>query len=227
MTNSTKEEFLLLYYQWAREDFDREIREGWPLLSRLPNRIAARVIRHLKSIPIESREELIRAKLKLFHPVATKLMGDEMTERESKMVDAFIMSTLYPLPEEEALKSKGPMQRRKFMGHAQAALRRVLGEDVQAAAPDEDWFFTEIGPVRVKTVASYEKVPSCEHRLFVGKEQIYRSASILSWLGIASVTDFDIIPRGEEEQAAELLAELCGHYLTAVRDIVGRMTTLS
>lgn len=227
MSDTVKEEFLLLYYEWARQDFAREVQQGWPFLKRLPSSSSFRWLKLIESMGVDAREDLIRAMLKRFHPVAVKFLGDEMTARETEVFEAASLVRMYPHQEEEAFTSKGRMNRRKFMRHAQEALRPILGTDVQEAAPDEDWYFTAIGPARVKTVANYEKEPSCDHRLFVGDKQIFRGASILSWLGISSGTEFDMVPRGEEEQAAELLAELCGHYLTAVRDIVGRMTTLS
>lgn len=119
------------------------------------------------------------------------------------------------------------MDKRKFMRHAKEALRRVLGTDIQKAAPDEEWFFTTLGPARLKTIVSYEREPSYDQHLHVNDELVLKWASVFSWLGIAGQTTFDLIPRGEEEAAAELLAELCGHFLKAAQEIVGQMKTLA
>jgi hypothetical protein len=74
-----KDEFAVRYYRWAREDFRREIGQGFPLLGSIKGTAALRLLAAMESLGPDEQVRFADALVKRFHPRATELLNEPLT----------------------------------------------------------------------------------------------------------------------------------------------------
>jgi hypothetical protein len=73
---ATRDEFLLRYYVWSKQQSQQELESGFPVLRRVKNGTVERFLRFLEPLDRDDKMLLRSALLKMFHPKWSQLSGD-------------------------------------------------------------------------------------------------------------------------------------------------------
>jgi len=216
-----RDEFAVRYYHWALEDARSQVEGNLEALRAIRGSSAIRSVAYLDSLTREGQMEVLGALIKVFHPRAVVLTGKPKTEREERLVAEAIERRRGENPLEASLGERKRMKPREFTVAAKPALASLLGGTVEELVPKTEQFTTRLGNWNLKTVIKYSRPVSYLHRIEDETgHRIADSISILSWLGLSSQTLFDLIPEGEEQQAARTIVELCARFKNAALQLL-------
>lgn len=225
-----RDEFAVRYYQWALGDARREVSEAFRLVRSIKDALAMRSLAYLERLlPIE-QIELLTALIKRFHPRAVELTGERLTAREEGLMktkdDAIL---LLQLPMEAELGPLSPnkrprMSRSRFATLLKKQMADLLGTP-PAAVKQAGMFRTGIGDWTLSTIVTYGSPPVYTQNIRVAERwSLQEAISVLSWLGIAGQTSWDLARAGDEAETARSIRNCCAHFLEAVRGLLSGLS---
>jgi len=225
-----KDEFALRYYRWAQEDSRREVNEDLRLLRQVKSHVAIRILTYIEGLSTDERIRLSDAQIKVGHPRAAELLGEQLTTGEQALLEERREILLQPVPLEAELegepygKKRIPrMNRGRFATLAKTELTRTLGQPEKKWRTGA-WFSNRIGEWTVSTDAGLGSPPYYLQNIRKGERQrLVEHVSLLAWLGIGQTT-WDLARRGDELETARAMATLCSHFLEAAPRLLEGLT---
>lgn len=222
---SPGDQFVVAFYQWAREDFRREITEGFPFLSRIRQRyLLLRQLPAIKSLSPEDQLFLASALVKRFHFAAARAAGDIVSAEEERLYSWYMSAIRKIRPEEFKVDQPGNINRRQFATLIKEELKPILGDDVEPFGRNVWRYWTPVGDLMMLT---YVDIGGQHQQLTYSQALTSRATpyaplgmSILSWLGISSQTMWDLLTDSDCPEAARVLGRLCSHFIEAVDRIL-------
>lgn len=227
-----KDEFAVRYYQWAMEDFRREMREGFPLLRKIKGSASLRLVTLMQSLGQDEQILLSSGLVKRFHRRATNLLKEPLTAQEDSLCQGYVASIITPIP------AKGEIERRIRAGIARRVnrsrlaalckkdLQPILGNPSDVWGPRECWYETPIDGwnvcTNVHTYGGNFYQLNYHHRIHPSGSvyELENGISVLAWLGITSMTNWDLLTDQDMSQAARTLALVCSHFIQAVPSLL-------
>lgn len=206
-------EFLVRFYQWALRDALLEMESGFPLISRIHGFHPKSFLWALEDMSTAEREELVRAMVRRFHPAAIDLLGEPLTSRELTILERFRderMSWQYS-------SGKG-VRVGRLRGLLEGAVSNYLTAGMQRVdlGPRMIGFQVDVGHWSVSTNFDYSKRPFYYQSIDAPQERLETHISIHSWMGISSMTEWDLALAGEEERVVAAMMEASERFLVAV-----------
>jgi hypothetical protein len=223
-----KERFSIGYYRWAGREWEREIRDGYPLLRSLPTPYAGLVVDFLENtLSAEQRDLLVRARRKKFHPLAAAALGEELTAEEKDVLARFEAWSTQRLHLLGSASGRTARERKPWAAVLKERLD-FLGPARKLQGPLEWTHTTEVNGWIVTTwldLGGRFMDVSYGHDLADAakpKPSFQRFISLLSWLGLSSATKWNV-PGDDIEPSAETLVRLCRHFLAAIPEITAEI----
>lgn len=214
------------FYRWALEDFQREIREGFPLLRQIKNSyLLTRQIPSIESLSPNDQQHLASVLVKRAHYGAVQSIGETISAEEWRVHKWYMSDIARIRPEEFRANSQllHRINRKQFATLLKTELMPVLGDDVEPFQHNIWRYWT---PVRHWSILTYVDIGGQHHQLSYSqvvttKEVRYHpmGTSILAWLGISSQTIWDCLAAEDCPEAAKMLAMLCSHFIDAIEKI--------
>lgn len=210
-----RDEFLIRFYGWAKEFSQHEFSHGFPLVSQIRNPSAARLVSFAALLNVGERKLLCHALLKRFHPRAAKLANDLPSSEEEAILRRYSAARkAFPIDSfSEKAQSLPKTRLRKMLLNK---LRVVLGDPIDS--PDHDeweyrvhfdcWNVSTRIDIGGRRVLGYEHAIRASESVF-----LHRQISVLSWMGIASQTDWVSMSEAEQEKTLESIGHLCKLFM--------------
>lgn len=225
-----KEEFAVRYYRWALEDARREVSEGFRLVRSIKDALAMRTVAYLERLSLIEQIELLSALIKRFHPRAVELTSERMSLREEglmKAKDDAILSLHLPI--EAELGPFSPNKRPRMSRSRFATLLKKEMVDLFGEPPPADkkagFFRTPIGDWTFSTSVSYGSPPLYLQSIRATERwYLQEYVSVLSWLGIAGQTSWDLARAGDEAETVHSIRNCCAHFLEAARGLLSGLS---
>jgi hypothetical protein len=215
-----RSKFAVRYYQWALKEARNEWVNDFGRLRSLSGAFAQEAVLMFDSLEKGEQWDVFQALVKKFHPLALTASGEFMTDHEEKLFQWALEWRRRSSPQERAPGRK-PMKRRLFVSATRKRLAQVLGTSHEIFNSQTDYYQTPVDSWSLGTFVDFGKPLSYHHNVTVKSgEQLGAFISVLSWLGIAGQTSFDLVTEGEEDAAAEICAGFCADFLMAVKDLV-------
>ena len=222
-----RDAFYLNYYHWAQRDFRWQVENNFSLLRALRGRMVQRFMAYITSLNKEQQLELGSAIVKRFHPTAMSLQGEQLTIKEQGLCDVVTRIVTTALPDEPD-DVPGKINKKTFSGMIKDSLRPVCGDVSEKLGP-HDWkyetvcgnwvihTFVDVGG-RYRQLAYHHSIGT------VDGKQLTSVISILSWLGIASQTVWDLMTVQDMEEAAQSLAKVCSHFIESASEFLNEIS---
>ena len=166
-------ELCLRKYQWAREDFLREIQEGYMFLRTLSHRHVRQFLSYMEQLPASEQSELARLLVGSSHLPALALLGESLTKEDEARMNAYregMKSIVLP-----AVWSITPVTKTFAVKRADVAktvlpvLSHAFGEKPQKFASLQWFYTTPVGDWRFLTELDFSGTWGteirCYHRL--------------------------------------------------------------
>lgn len=215
------QEFLVRFYEWSLADALREVEIGFPLISRIHGVHGRRFVSALEGVPREAREELLRLMVRRFHPVAMELLGTPLTDGDLEVLEEFLMKRMSNWQSSAAKGIKGRRLRSLLQSVPPYKSDSVMRpSDLGPSFLD---FQIDIGPWTVFTYVECGRYPNYHHLVRSPQEYLQSQISVQSWMGIASVTEWDLAEPGDEESIVATMKEAFGRFLDAVPSLLDRL----
>lgn len=241
MDAKTVDEFAVRFYKWSLDDTQRELGEGFPLLRRVKGASALGLIDYIESLPAEQRGQFVVALVKRVHLKALEITGDHLTGDENELINQYLSSHMNFVGKyfnEYGVQRYKPGIRGKSLDKKKLAalitdkLRPVCGEvhsryqkyEWLHRTTCEGWFIDTL----VEVLNWNPQIKYYHYIVSPVEEAEYIKREALDWSGIylrLGVTpkllmgffpvEWDMLLPGDEEQTAEVLAELCSHFMNA------------
>jgi hypothetical protein len=198
-------EFAVRYYRWAVQDTRAEMEAGFPLVSRLGEENAESYLSVINRLDRPDRYDLVAAFIKRFHPVATRLLNEEMTREEEKLLE-------WATDKRREMLGAPPRPRprvssRKLKSILENELQKRLSPppELSNVGPKMFRFMSHFGPWVVQTWLDYGRRPQYFHHIDGEGTSLAKFVSIESWMGISGTTDWTIGPKSEMEIATTMV----------------------
>jgi len=197
--NSVRHEFSVRLYQWALADALREAELGFPLISTLASSHSQSFLWQLQN--------------------TTLVLLDPLSPTEVAMLDSFDERRMY-WPTTKL--NTGRVKLGKLSNLVGSAFPAIHGDRCRpiASEPKSHSFFLTVEQFIVKTEIVFDRPIFYRHHIYAEGEEISTNMSIFAWVGIASLTDFDLAEKGAEELVVTQLAESITRFLAAVPALV-------
>jgi hypothetical protein len=227
-----KDEFAVRYYQWAMEDFSREMREGLPLLRKIKGSASLRLVTLMESLGQDEQLLLSSGLVKRFHRRATELLNEPLTAEEDRLCQDYASSIVTPVPAEGETERRiragiaRRVNRDRLAALSKKELEPILGNPSDVWRPREWWYETPIDGWNVRTnvhtYGGYSYQLNYHHRIHPSGSvyELENWISVLSWLGITSMTNWDLLTDQDMSQAARTLALVCSHFIQAAPSLL-------
>jgi hypothetical protein len=212
------------FYEWALNDFQREITEDFPFLSRVAWSIPIKVIAIMRSLPLEARQRL-GSTLVRTHKVhiSAEAVATTCTVDDERMRAWYFEQMRHPVREDLEANSK---ERWVTYIRDKRELMRAVREELMVAFPGEAprksktelRFHTSVHGFELETIvyAGHSWQLWYRHRLRHEPSGVdVNDISLLSWLGITSVTYWYYITEASIPEAAKTVGDLCRHFIAA------------
>jgi hypothetical protein len=211
--------FEIRYYRWGLDQALRDSREGFPRLRLVNGAVATANYRYLAGLGDDEREALIRAMAKRFHPRAVELEGESMLQAEERLLDR----------KDTAIWTMGNLSRPIGTRGARAggirkgirAVSARIGERLEESKSSERFEQRSAG-WSVRTVVVYSSNPSYIQFVLGANEKYLRDGiSILSWLGVAGQSAWDLAFEGQEANTSASMVRAATYFLDAAQGLLG------
>src|SRR5262245_58016569 len=224
---TARDEFALRFYQWARDDFRREIREGLQFIASIKGSAALRFIEIWNTLSTREQSILARALLKWAHQEAVEHLGDYRSAEEDELLQRYLTLAREDCQIEREIwkrrfAGQGPVKkinRRRFASLTKEKLKPILGESFQIMGRNDVQFSRTIGSWTVNTRVIVGQPPYYHHRI-VAVDHVFlweQPIDILSWLGIPMGLTWNLILDDDDAVGAAIsMATVCAHFMRAV-----------
>jgi hypothetical protein len=208
-----RDEFLVRFYQWARQDMLRESREGFPFVRRIANPVARRFVEFAASLKEPDAFAFYSGIVKRAHRRAVELLQNRPTPEETAVLEQY---KEYILSAPPAVLPRGlRTNRTKLRQVLLSGLASALGSPLEVSSNGAVWMYQmPMGHWSLRTsidtggnrLAGYWHTIAARETVF-----LHDHVSVLSWLGIGQT---EWIQTREEDYVgiAECLVELHDHF---------------
>lgn len=212
------QEFLVRFYKWSLADALGEMEAGFPLISRVHGVHGRGFVSALEGVPREAREELLRLVVRRFHPVAMELLGTPLTSGDLEVLEELQMKRMsgWQLSTMKGIKGRqlrSLLQAAPPYGPDSAMRPSDLG-------PSFLDFQVDVGPWTVSTYVECSRYPRYYHSIRSPQEFLESHVSVQSWMGIASVTEWDLAAPGDEGRIAATMRDAFKRFLGAMPSLL-------
>ena len=244
MMEPLRDQFMMRFYQWARVDANREHSQDFPYLGRIKSSSALRFMEYFGALSEQQKPIAMRAMVKRFHQKGATLSGDAIAPDEQTIIEGYLSWKQVRIPgtskaawdpcskaerQLRELERAGSLEfkvnRGKLRGILVESLSPIIGERDQSWMAGDTWrHCLRIGDWLVLTcfdTGGRNRQLAYDHTICV-REHVYllERTSILSWLGISSQTEWDLVTNSELQDVADTLIHLCRHFLLALPDLL-------
>ena len=219
---SATDEFQRRFFRWALREWEREAAADFPMLRKVQHPSAFRSVEFFESLPRERWLEVSRALTKRFHPRATKLLGQGLTENERGLIERCDLHRRNPSTHEQEISGTSTVTKRQVAAIVKSALSFLGAPERLGGATEWRHRFEHQGWVihTYLDVGGSFNSASYSHDIAHGdKPPFLRLVSLLSWLGLSGATKWKIVNEADATYAAQTMAELTRHFLSAVPDL--------
>jgi len=228
------------FYFWALADWNRELRDNFPLLRAVYDEGPQPAVEIMEQLAPDRREAVSIALVKRFTDEDTLRRLEALpTIEERNLAEWFVEKCLarrarrsgaVVLPgsySKAALPKK--LKRKKLKRHIIGALHPILGDKYEEWGDSFEWRYrTKIGPWHVITyidVGGQGHQLSYDHSVLLSdRVRLFEGISLLSWLGICSQTNWQGLVDGDAEPAALVLATIVAHFMEAAPKLLKGLT---
>jgi hypothetical protein len=207
--------FAVRYYRWALDDALRGAQEDFPGIRLVVGALAIKNYHYLSSLKDQEREAVIRAMVKRFHSRAIDLTGESLSPAEQLLLTRKDLS-IRSMP--DVARPEG-VRAKYIRRHLRDASSR-LGKQLEMS-PAGERFELQTSGWTVRTIVVYSANPS--YVQFVVDEvgnYLQDGISVLSWLGVAGQSTWDLAAEGEEAATAVSIVDAADVFLKAAPDLL-------
>ncbi len=219
-------QFLVRYYEWAEQEWQREIEAGLPRLTVLPCRSLRAAALTLRRRGEDEQRRIAGVLLKRFHPEARQVLAQPWTPEDEALFERFHRERFDAITQADVSARPAPkIDTKTFRKQLREALTALTG-----SGPDPEY---EIGVEwrHVQCVAGLRLVTyadtggrtrqaECQQDVYAADgSEIRRFISLGAWLGLGQ-TRFDCIEPGDESKAAAEIVDLCRYFTEALPCLV-------
>jgi hypothetical protein len=210
------------FYEWALNDFQREIAEDFPFLRRVAWSLPIKVIAIMRSLPLEARQQLGSTLVRTHRVrITAEEVATTWTADDERMRAWYHEQMRHPV--REVLEANS-LERWATYIRDKRELMRAVRDELMVAFPGEAprksrtelRFHTSVHGFELETIvdAGHSWQLCYEHRLRHGPSGVdVKDISLLSWLGITSVTLWYYITEVTIPEAAKTVGGLCRHFI--------------
>lgn len=222
-SDAVRSALVVRLYQWALQDWERELCNGLPMLRAVRSPEAFRLLDLMDRLGLEEQRSLARALMKRFHPEAVSALGDQPNETETAILAQWDSWRRHPSKREDMLGERGKVDRKR--------LATIIKEGLASLGPPE-----KLGSLEWRYVTTCEgwavttyldlggrfSDVAYHHDLGEGERPPHvRFIPLLSWLGVGGgATRWKISSEDEATATAAVLGEICRHFIGAIPDLV-------
>lgn len=213
---TVRDQFLVRFYEWAREDMLRESREGFPFVRRISNPTARLFLDFASRLREHDAFAFYSGVVKRSHRRAVELLQDLPSVEEKALLEQYRKHTLSMRP---AIGPHDPRTgRAKLRKALLGGLSPALGNPLELSANGEIWMYQmPMGCWTLRTTIDTggKRLLGYWHTI-VAREPVFLhdQLSLLSWLGI-SQTDWTQAQAEDYSGIVECLVELHTHFMNA------------
>lgn len=165
-------ELCLRKYQWAWEDFLREIQEGYMFLRTLPHPHIRQFLSYVERLPASEQLELARVLVGSSHLPALALLGESLTKEDEARMNAYragISSIVLPAVSASPITKTFAVKRADVAKTVLPVLSFAFGDKPQKFASLQWFYTTPVGDWRFFTELDFSGTWGteirCHHRL--------------------------------------------------------------
>lgn len=217
------------FHEWALNDFQREVAEDFPFLRRVAWSIPMKVIAIMRPLPLEARQQLASTRVKSRRVCINSEEVAKTWTADDERMRAWYQEQLRQ-PVREVLEAEN-LERWVTYIRDKRELMRAVREELMVVFPGEAprksktelRFHTSVHGFEVETIvyAGHSWQLWYFHRLrHVPSGVDVSDISLVSWLGITTVTYWRYITEATIPEAAKTVGDLCRHFLAAADDFL-------
>jgi hypothetical protein len=210
------------FYEWAVNDFQREIAEDFPFLRRVGWSLPINVVAIMRSLPLEARQQL-GSTLVRTHKVhiTAEAVATTCTVDDERMRAWYYEQMRHPVREDLEANSLERWatyisDKRELMRAVREELMLVFPGEAPRKSKTELRFHTSVHGFELETFvfAGHTWQLWYLHRLRHEPSGVDVSdISLLTWLGITTVTYWRYITEPTIPEAAKTVGDLCRHFI--------------
>ena len=218
--------FAVRFYQWAKQDALREINDGFPFLKTIKGSIPMRHLEIMEALHPDKCLRFAIARVKLSHPKAVEITGEFQTPEEKDLIQEYCnLARQSSQFENEIWRQRyfgsGPIKKvnkKKFAVLLENELARTFENSTLQQGANIIAIETQVGNWTVSTrVRSGQPPGYLQHIRAIEPVYLVEAVSMLSWMGICSQTDWNLLLTDEDAaQATKSITSICLHFTQAV-----------
>jgi len=226
---SARRAFGRRYHEWAIRQVEEELREGFPLLSRLRHPTAIRYMVWVESLEPSQREPFARAMLdRMFRPYASQL-GTDAPRFDEALVEPFLaqgggIPPAQVMAYEQRNDSEHRLPRKSLWSALKAELSPLFPQGFHSMGSGEWQAVNDVGGWKVVTdvdlggnlrQVGYDHAIRTEAK--VGSPTLWdRPISAFTWLGVTGQTDLRYFTVDEIPELVSTVKAACARFLDVV-----------
>jgi hypothetical protein len=228
--NEAQAEFAVRYYRWARGEFRREIEQGFPVLKRLKTRPSSLCLHWMAKLTPENQLKFGDGLAKRFRKEALQSTGEGLDDWQKALIKRYTDSTVsipHPRGDLPDISAAALRLRRKNMATLlKSHLAPVFNQEPKNLGGGTWRYTNAIAELQLETHLDFggrSRLVEYSHNIvFSGYQLLVQFASVESWLGLAGGTSWSHldVDDSEAEGTAQLIAELCAHFLEVAPGLV-------
>lgn len=227
----TADRFLVQYYRWALAEMQKEILADLSRVRRVKGTSAQKYVRFIGSLKPNAVFPAAAALVKRYHKRALELVGQTLNPEDQQWIDAFLdfekpfTATWSPVIADQTYNAlvnhvKGPrLDKRELARELRNRLKGVFASDGDnSLGPQSRRYIIKNGPLILNTHIEWGGRLPLRYSHSVTADNLQRityDISLLSWLGVCSVTSWNLLANEDIISAAELVEELCAYFRSA------------
>jgi hypothetical protein len=228
-----RDEFLVRFYRWSLEDYQRHNRENFALFRACPDLTMVQFLRFLEPLSLAEREVLGPALVKRFHKRAVEVSGEVSTPAEAKCVERYnagmrnLQQDVFFEKYSQVVSTR--LKRKVILAAAELALAPVVhGATKEIVGQQLMTFTTEICGFHVQTAIDVggrmHELSYCHAIVTPTGLPLDSGTNLLYWLGIAGKTCWDLLTTQNLPAACDVIAQACSRFLTALPGLLAGIT---
>jgi hypothetical protein len=213
-----REQFLQNYHHWCLDEAVREASSSFASVRAVRGFNAMRSANALLGFPASARKSLALGLVEQWH-------HKEIDEERRTLVTEFKNSRL-SAPPANSIVVATPADRTVVRRLVKQSAPEILGSLIPGSGRVAMQFKRTVGQHEIMTfVDTGGRNRQLEYNQLVWLEGETRpvaeqSINMMSWLGLASVTTWDLLPAGDEEEAVRTMLRFCSRFMDAVPYLV-------
>ncbi len=211
-------EFAVAYYRFAVQEWEAELAHDCSRLRRFRSPFSSSVVSRLAVAEPSARSDLVAVWLQRGHPLATKILGIELTPRQAELSGHRTEWPVLNAADDPATAPLSPPVSKRAVAKEARAKLAFLGH-VEPMGSRLTWRYrTPHGPFSILTyvdVGGRMWDLSYQQDIVLGDMRIERFVSFLAWLGVGA-SKWVLYTQDDVTQAVDLLGELASHFLESL-----------